>query len=55
LFPNTQFKDESAIEAFYSYAVTPWLYVGGDIQYIDPATGGFDNALVLALRIQIRF
>ncbi len=55
LFPNTKFKDESAIEAFYSYAVTPWLYVGGDIQYIDPATGGFKNALVLALRTQIRF
>ena len=55
MFPNTKFKDESAIEVFYSYAATPWLYVGGDIQYIDPATGGFDNALVLALRTQIRF
>ena len=55
LFPNTKFKDESAIEAFYSCAVTPWLYVGGDIQYINPAAGYFDNALVLALRTQIRF
>jgi porin len=53
--PNTSFKDESAIEAFYSCAVTPWLYVGGDIQYINPAAGNFDNALVLALRTQIRF
>lgn len=55
LFPNTKFKDESAIEAFYSYSVTPWLYVGGDVQYINPAAGSFDNALVLALRTQIRF
>ena len=55
LFPSTNFKDESAIEAFYSFAVTPWLYVGGDIQYINPAAGNFDNALVLALRTQIRF
>jgi porin len=55
LSPNTKFKDESAIEAFYSYAVTPWLYVGADIQYIKPAAGSFDNALVLALRTQIRF
>ena len=55
LLPNTKFKDESAIEAFYSCAVMPWLFVGGDIQYIDPAAGNFDNALVLALRTQIRF
>ena len=55
LFPNTSFKDESAIEVFYSCAVTPWLFVGGDVQYINPAAGSFENALVLALRIQIRF
>ena len=55
LLPNTKFKDESAIEAFYSCAVMPWLFVGGDIQYIDPAAGNFDNALVLALMTQIRF
>ena len=55
LFPNTSFKDESAIEVFYSCAVTPWLFVGGDVQYINPASGNFENALVLALRTQIRF
>lgn len=55
LSPGTKFKDESAIEAFYSYAVTSWLYVGADIQYIKPAAGSFDNALVPALRTQIRF
>jgi hypothetical protein len=35
--------------------VTPWLYVGADIQYIKPASGSFDNALVPALRTEIRF
>ena len=55
LSANTMFEDESGIEAFYSYAVTPWFSVGADIQYIDPAKGGADNALVLALRTQIRF
>ena len=55
LSANTKFKDESAIEAFYSYAVTPWLYVGADIQYIKPASGSFKNAVVSALRTQIRF
>lgn len=55
LSTNTKFKDESAIEAFYSYAVTPWLYVGADIQYIKPASGNYKNAVVSALRTQIRF
>jgi porin len=55
LSANTEFRDEAAIEAFYSYAVTPWLYVGADIQYIKPASGSFKNALVPALRTQIRF
>jgi porin len=55
LAPTTRFRDEAAVEAFYNYAVTPWLYVGADIQYIKPAAGSFKNALVPALRTQIRF
>lgn len=52
--PNTQFRDEAAIEAFYNYAVSPWLYIGPDIQYIRPAAGSFDNALIVSLRLQLR-
>jgi len=55
LSSNTKFRDEAGIEAFYSYAVTPWLYVGADLQYIKPASGSFKNALIPALRTQIRF
>jgi porin len=55
LAPGTRFRDEAALEAFYTYAVTPWLHVGADIQYIKPASGSFKNALVPALRTQIRF
>jgi porin len=55
LAPYTRFRDEAAVEAFYSYAVTPWLFVAADIQYIKPASGSFKNALVPALRTQIRF
>lgn len=54
LSPNTRFRDESGISVFYSYAVTPWLYVGPDVQYIKPAAGRFDNALIVGLRAQIR-
>jgi len=51
----TEFHDEAAIEAFYSWWVTPWLQIGADIQYINPARGDNKNALVPALRVQIRF
>jgi porin len=50
-----KFEDEAAIEAFYSWAVTPWLQVGANIQYINPATGRYKNALVPSLRLQFRF
>ena len=55
LSPNTKFRDEVGIDVFYNHAVTPWLWVGADIQYIKPAAGSFKNALVSALRTQIRF
>ena len=55
LAPYTRFRDEAAVEAFYSYAVAPWLFVTADLQYIKPASGSFKNALVPALRTQIRF
>jgi porin len=51
----TNFQDEGAIEAFYSWAMTPWLQIGADIQYINPARGDYKNALVPSLRTQIRF
>ncbi len=51
----TDFKDEAAIEAFYSWWVTPWLQLGADIQYINPARGRYRHALVPSLRTQIRF
>ena len=53
--PLLDFNDEQGVEAFYSYAVTPWLKVTGDIQYIDPASGDNSNALVTGVRTNIRF
>ena len=47
--------DEHGLELFYSYAVTPWLHVTGDIQYIDPASGSNNNAFIAGLRTNIRF
>jgi porin len=47
--------DEAGIEAYYSWSVTPWLHVGGDIQYINPARKGEDTSLIAAIRANTRF
>ena len=52
--PLVSIEDESGLEIFYSYAVTPWLYVGADVQYINPFRQRFKNAFVGGLRTQIR-
>jgi len=52
--PLNKFEDESAIEAYYNYAVTPWMLVGPDIQFINPATGRSENAYVAAMRMEFR-
>ena len=53
--PAAKLGDEAAIEFFYDYAPTPWLSFGPDIQYVKPARERFDNALVLGLRVQLKF
>jgi porin len=53
--PVARFNDEHGIEAYYDYAVTPWLHITADVQRIDPANGDNDNALVAGLRSNIRF
>lgn len=52
--PAAFISNEAAIEAFYNWAVTPWLYFGPDIQYVRPARERFDNALIIGFRLQIR-
>lgn len=51
----TNFHDETAIKAYYSWSATPWLQIGANIQYINPARGNYENALVPSLRMQFRF
>jgi porin len=53
--PLVTFQDEQGIEAFYNCAVTDWLLVAADLQYVNPALGATDNALVAGLRATIRF
>ena len=44
LEPSANFEDEPGAEAFYSYTVTLWFHVTGDIQYINPADGSHEHA-----------
>jgi porin len=48
-------EDESGVEAYYNLALTPWLRVSADLQWINPATPESENAVIGALRTQIRF
>ena len=52
---NIGINDESGIEAFYNLALAPWLRVSADLQWIDPATPDKENAVIGALRTQIKF
>jgi porin len=55
LSPNGRLGDEQGLSAFYSYAVTPWLYLSADLQYIEPPRTGLKNAFVAGVRANIRF
>jgi porin len=52
---NEDFGDEQGFEVYYSYAVTPWLYIAGDLQVIDPPRESRDNAVIAGLRTMIKF
>ena len=48
-------RDEQGAEAYYAYAVTPWCYVTGDLQYVAPPRPDIDNAFIATLRLNVRF
>ncbi len=48
-------NDESGLEAFYNLALAPWLRVSADLQWIDTGTPDKENAVIGALRTQIKF
>ena len=47
--------DEQGIEVYYNYAATPWFFLTGDVQYIDPPRKSVEDSLNLGLRANIRF
>ena len=60
-------RDEYGVEAYYSYAISPWMKLTPDIQFVrgaqkdrlvstvPPAKQGVDTATVVGLRLQLVF
>jgi len=47
--------DEEGVEAFYNLAVTPWMRLTADIQWINPFQSGNDDAVIGILRARTLF
>jgi porin len=48
-------RDETGVEAFYSLALTPWLRVSANVQWIRPTQPEKKDAMFTGLRTQVRF
>jgi len=51
----TALQDEVGVEAFYNFAVTPWMQLSLDAQWISPGIRSSGDAWVLGTRLNIRF
>ncbi|VWC69555.1 carbohydrate porin [Burkholderia aenigmatica] len=49
------YQDEEGLEGFYNYAITPWMQLGADVQWIRTSQVGHKNAIVTGLRLQTLF
>ena len=48
-------RDESGLELFYNYAVTPWMRLTADAQFVKPPRSDRDTAIMTGIRAQILF
>jgi porin len=66
MFASDDFKDASLIldevmddevgfEVYYNFAVTPWLQISADVQWVDQGISTSDDAWILGSRLNIRF
>jgi porin len=49
-------QDQTGLEAYYKYYVTPWLAVTADVQYVRPALGRFASrdSFLYGLRVNMK-
>jgi len=55
LLLNELLDDEVGFEAYYNFAVTPWMQISADVQYIDQGLTTSDDAWVVGSRLNVRF
>ncbi|MEK4032652.1 carbohydrate porin [Methylocystis sp. IM3] len=48
-------RSEGGVEAFYNWAITPWVRLSGDLQIVEPWNALKPRATYMALRLQTRF
>jgi porin len=48
-------RSEGGVEAFYNYAITPWLRLSADLQVVDPWNTTKTRATYTGLRLQTKF
>jgi porin len=49
------FGDSQGVELFYNIALTKWMYLTPDIQFIDPSKREVDNTVIVGTRLNIVF
>ena len=54
-FIGATLRNEVGLEAFYNVALTPWLQLSGDIQWIRPGVAANKDTVVLGMRLFTRF
>jgi len=53
--PLVRFRDAHEFEAFYNFALTPWIYVSPDFQLVRPSRPRVDLTFVPGARVKIVF
>lgn len=53
--PLVDFNDEQGVEAWYSFALTPWFRITADAQVVNVARGDADPAFITGLRANLAF
>ena len=48
-------QDEVGLEAYYNLAVTPWMQISADVQWVHQGLSTSKNAVVLGSRLNLRF
>jgi porin len=55
LAPITPLGNEHGVELYYNIGVTKWFHITPDIQWIEPARGTSDSAVVVGVRTKVDF